>query len=164
MLFILSRWAPKATCSAYLYNLLCTLYSHLRFVQDFYTFIHIHVLFRIFTHLFTFMFYSHSRFVQDFYTFIHIHVLFMMFAHFLTFPFLHVLIHLLVRGPFKKVFKINSTNKRRFIMQTYRFVRGGGGWGVQIILFFSLLFGTPAPSSERQHPEAWPASTYGYLR
>ena len=28
----------------------------------------------------------------------------------------------------------------------------------------SLLYGTPAPSSERQHPEAWPASTYGHLR
>ena len=22
----------------------------------------------------------------------------------------------------------------------------------------------PAPSAERQHPEAWPASTYGHLR
>ena len=30
--------------------------------------------------------------------------------------------------------------------------------------FFSLLYGTPAPTSERQHPEAWPASTYGHLR
>ena len=37
---------------------------------------------------------------------------------------------------------------------------------VKIILlsFFSLLYGTPAPSAESQHPEAWPASTYGYLR
>ena len=30
--------------------------------------------------------------------------------------------------------------------------------------FFSLLYGTPAPSAERQHTEAWPASTYGHLR
>ena len=30
--------------------------------------------------------------------------------------------------------------------------------------FFSLLYGTPAPSAESQHPEAWPASTYGELR
>ena len=30
--------------------------------------------------------------------------------------------------------------------------------------FFSLLYGTPALSAERQHPEAWPASTYGHLR
>ena len=30
--------------------------------------------------------------------------------------------------------------------------------------FFSLLYGTPAPSAEPQHPEAWPASTYGHLR
>ena len=29
---------------------------------------------------------------------------------------------------------------------------------------FSLLYGTPAPSAESQHPEAWPASTYGHLR
>ena len=26
------------------------------------------------------------------------------------------------------------------------------------------MYGTPAPSSECQHPEAWPASTYGLLR
>ena len=26
------------------------------------------------------------------------------------------------------------------------------------------MYGTPAPSAERQHPEAWPASTYGHLR
>ena len=26
------------------------------------------------------------------------------------------------------------------------------------------MYGTPAPSSESQHPEAWPASTYGHLR
>ena len=39
------------------------------------------------------------------------------------------------------------------------------GGGVQIRLsFFSLLYGTPAPSSERKHPESWPASTYGHLR
>ena len=31
-------------------------------------------------------------------------------------------------------------------------------------ILFSLLYGTPAPSSECQHPEAWPASTYGHLR
>ena len=38
--------------------------------------------------------------------------------------------------------------------------------GVGKLDFFFLLsiVGTPAPSSERQHPEAWPASTYGYLR
>ena len=30
--------------------------------------------------------------------------------------------------------------------------------------FFSILYGTPAPNAERQHPEAWPASTYGHLR
>ena len=30
--------------------------------------------------------------------------------------------------------------------------------------FLSLLYGTPAPSIESQHPEAWPASTYGHLR
>ena len=29
---------------------------------------------------------------------------------------------------------------------------------------FLLLYGMPAPSAERQHPEAWPASTYGHLR
>ena len=39
------------------------------------------------------------------------------------------------------------------------------GGCVQIRLsFFSLLYGTPALSAERQHPEAWPASTYGHLR
>ena len=40
------------------------------------------------------------------------------------------------------------------------------GGGVPITLSFcSLLYGTPAaPSVERQHPEAWPASTYGHLR
>ena len=26
------------------------------------------------------------------------------------------------------------------------------------------MYGTPAPSTEGQHPEAWPASTYGHLR
>ena len=30
--------------------------------------------------------------------------------------------------------------------------------------FCSLLYGTPVPSAECQHPEAWPASTYGHLR
>jgi len=30
--------------------------------------------------------------------------------------------------------------------------------------FSSLLYGTPAPSAERQHTEAWPASTFGHLR
>ena len=29
---------------------------------------------------------------------------------------------------------------------------------------YFLLYGTTAPSSEFQHPEAWPASTYGQLR
>ena len=28
----------------------------------------------------------------------------------------------------------------------------------------SLLNGMPAPNAERQHPEAWPSSTYGHLR
>ena len=31
------------------------------------------------------------------------------------------------------------------------------------LLFFSLLYGMPAPSTERQHPEAWPARIYGHL-
>ena len=31
-------------------------------------------------------------------------------------------------------------------------------------LFVFLLCVMPAPSSECQHPEAWPASTYGHLR
>ena len=44
-----------------------------------------------------------------------------------------------------------------------------GGWKVQPCVwffsllyasFFSLLYGMPAPSAERQHPEAWPASTF----
>ena len=51
------------------------------------------------------------------------------------------------------------------------FVRGGGG-GVRIRLSFFLSIvwhaskqrRTPAPSAERQHPETWPASTYGHLR
>ena len=30
--------------------------------------------------------------------------------------------------------------------------------------FFSLLYGTPAPSTECQHPEAWPAIIYRHLR
>ena len=30
--------------------------------------------------------------------------------------------------------------------------------------FFSLLYDTPAPSIESQHPEVLPASTYGHLR
>ena len=30
--------------------------------------------------------------------------------------------------------------------------------------FVILLYGTPAPSTECQHPEAWPASTYVHLR
>ena len=32
------------------------------------------------------------------------------------------------------------------------------------IFIFSLLYGTPAPSSESQLLEAWPASHYGHLR
>ena len=32
------------------------------------------------------------------------------------------------------------------------------------LLFFSLLYGMPAPSSESQLLEAWPASIYGHLR
>ena len=41
-------------------------------------------------------------------------------------------------------------------------LRGGG---VQIRLsFFSVLYGTPAPSSESQLLEAWPVSIYGHLR
>ena len=34
----------------------------------------------------------------------------------------------------------------------------------KLTFVFFLLYGTPAPSSECQHPEAWPASTYGYFR
>ena len=33
-----------------------------------------------------------------------------------------------------------------------------------IVCHASTQLRTPAPSSERQHPEAWPASTYGHLR
>ena len=29
-----------------------------------------------------------------------------------------------------------------------------------ITIFFSLLYDTPAPSVESQHPEAWPARTF----
>ena len=43
-------------------------------------------------------------------------------------------------------------------------LRAGGGEVQTRLSFFSLLYGTPAPSAERQHPEAWPASTYGHLR
>ena len=35
----------------------------------------------------------------------------------------------------------------------------GGGRG-KLDFCFSLLYGMPAPSSERQHPEAWPARTF----
>ena len=43
------------------------------------------------------------------------------------------------------------------------------GWyahGVRLDFHFSstLSYGMPASSVESQHPEAWPASTYGYLR
>ena len=40
----------------------------------------------------------------------------------------------------------------------------GGGGGKLNSFFPSLLYGTPAPNAERQHPEAWPVSTYGHLR
>ena len=40
----------------------------------------------------------------------------------------------------------------------------GGRVQTRLSFFFSLLYGMPAPSSECQHPEAWPASTYGHLR
>ena len=36
--------------------------------------------------------------------------------------------------------------------------------GVQARLCFSLLYGSPAPNSESQLLEAWPASIYGHLR
>ena len=40
-----------------------------------------------------------------------------------------------------------------------------GGVGCKLdFRFFSLLYDMPAPSKERQNPEAWTASTYGYLR
>ena len=39
-----------------------------------------------------------------------------------------------------------------------------GGVQIRLSFFSSLLYGTPAPSAERQHPEAWPASTYGHWR
>ena len=43
-------------------------------------------------------------------------------------------------------------------------VCAGCGGVVQIILsFFSLLYSTPAPSAEHQHPEAWPASTFEHI-
>ena len=38
------------------------------------------------------------------------------------------------------------------------------GGAANYTFVFSLLYGKPAPSSECQHPEAWPASTYGHLR
>ena len=45
---------------------------------------------------------------------------------------------------------------------TERYIRLGEG--VQSRLsFFSLLYGTPAPSAESQQPEAWTASIYGHL-
>ena len=34
---------------------------------------------------------------------------------------------------------------------------------MEVRFFLSLLYGTPAPSAEHQHPEAWSASTYGQL-
>jgi len=37
-------------------------------------------------------------------------------------------------------------------------------FSVLYALFCSLLYGMPASSAERQHPEAWPASIYGHLR
>ena len=51
------------------------------------------------------------------------------------------------------------------LLQTERFVSGGvcAGGGANYT-FFSLLYGMPAPTAERQHPEAWPASIYGHLR
>ena len=36
--------------------------------------------------------------------------------------------------------------------------------GANYTSFFSLLFAIPAPSTESQHPESWPASIYGHLR
>ena len=39
-----------------------------------------------------------------------------------------------------------------------------GTFFLQFFLFFSLLYGTPETSTERQHPEARPAGTYGHLR
>ena len=39
----------------------------------------------------------------------------------------------------------------------------GGGCELDFF-FFSLLYGMPAHSKERQNLEAWPASTYGHLR
>ena len=39
------------------------------------------------------------------------------------------------------------------------------GKGVQTRIFvFSLLYGTPAPSTETLHPESWPASIYRQLK
>ena len=35
---------------------------------------------------------------------------------------------------------------------------------MEVRFFLSLLYGTPAPSAEHQHPEAWSASTDGHLR
>ena len=50
------------------------------------------------------------------------------------------------------------------IMSTYNFAFMGVYDSVfESLSFFLLLYGMPAPSTERQHPEEWPASTYGYL-
>ena len=45
------------------------------------------------------------------------------------------------------------------------YMAGGGGWSqAGLFFFFLLLCRIPAPSAERQHTVAWPASTYGHLR
>ena len=47
------------------------------------------------------------------------------------------------------------------IIYIYMYAGERCGRGVQIRLsFFSLLYSTPAPSEERQHPEASPANTF----
>ena len=48
-------------------------------------------------------------------------------------------------------------------MQTERCVQVGGGCKLDFFLS-SLLYGTPAPSSESQLLVVWPASIYGHLR
>ena len=52
---------------------------------------------------------------------------------------------------------------KRLFGATQSFLEGGSIQEADFRVFF-LLYGTPAPSSECQHPEAWPASTYGNLR
>ena len=53
-----------------------------------------------------------------------------------------------------------------WLLNTHRFLLGGVKWNLVggVVVFFSLLYGMPAPSAECQQLEAWPASIYGHLR